>query len=135
MEINDLVIHKTRWKENVLAVLTASDPILRRFGQLDLVKIDRTESLEIYRQKADEFWMVLSGSRAEFILQDNRPDSPSYLVEQRVLLDGGEVQLGEPKLGVLIPFGVAFRIECGDNTVFIRLTTHQDTDHPGDRTP
>ena len=135
MEINDVYLHQIVWKGNDLTLVRESDPVLRRFGQCDLVRSDQHQPLEVFRKRADELWIVLNGDPTEFVLNDLRPDSPSFQNEQKIMIEAVESGTLFTKEALLIPFGVAFRIECQSPTSFIRLTTHQNEDDPEDKTP
>ncbi|MBN2046046.1 MAG: hypothetical protein JW757_13570 [Anaerolineales bacterium] len=128
MEIHDLWIQNIYWKQKNLTIVKESDPFLRRFGQCDFIQLQKGEKLEFQRKKADEVWCVVTG-QAVFRLTDLRQDSSSYQAESILTLDGQS-----PKT-VLVPFGVAVRIECEMPAIFIRLTTHEDGENPEDQTP
>jgi len=129
MEIHDLVLHKISWNDYTqLTIVQKTDPLLRRFGQCDLVMLNLNQSVEIYRKKADEIWAVGLGE-VEFDLIDDRSDSPTYQAEDLVMIKGGM------PTSVLIPFGVICRITGkAESSVLVRLTTHQDGTHQGDKT-
>ena len=129
MEIHDLYIQDTEWRGNrVITIVKESDPLLRRFGQSDLLKLGSGEELVIQRQRADEVWSVVAG-RAAFSLTDLREDSSSFNAELALRLDGESPQT------LLLPFGVACCIKADQAATLIRLTTHQDDDNPDDKTP
>ena len=127
MGINDLIIKPLNWNTGVLTILRESDPLLRRFGECDLVRVEGSQPIQIRRQKADEIWGLVSGE-AELQLTDTRPESPSYQAGQIIGLESSH-----PK-AVLVPFGVSCRITTTSEAVFVRITTHQDGTHPGDET-
>ena len=128
MEISDVIIHDIEWRENTLTLVKDSDPLLRRFGQCDHIILKNGKTIEIWRQQADEIWSVVGG-QVNFNLVDTRPESPTYQIEQLISLAGEEPQV------LLIPFGVNFKLDCELPSTLIRLTTHQDATHPGDKTP
>jgi hypothetical protein len=129
MKIQDVIIKDNEWQNDIVQILNETEPFLRRFGQCDFVAIAPGESVEFLRQKADEAWTVLY-EKANFILEDTRPDSPSYQVREGIELYADTAQT------ILIPFGVSCTIltEEWHNSHLLRLTTHQDDTHPGDKT-
>ena len=128
LAINDMVVQALEWRGGILTVVSENDPLLRRFGQCDYVRMQAEENLEILRQRADEVWAVIAG-RTDLELEDLREESPSYQAVQHLELDGGL-----PK-AILVPFGVRNRISARTEAVLIRLTTHEDSDNPEDHTP
>lgn len=99
--------------------LSYSDHLLRRFGQADVVHLERGGRLERKEEEtADEAWALIEGE-ATFEWEDRRPSSPTA---------GGTATFAahEPTT-VLVPFGVAFRATAGDAPVILlRLSTHGD---------
>lgn len=131
MEINDLIIQDTEWRGGgIVTVVKETDPLLRRFGQCDFIDIEIGTTLEVQRQKADEVWSVLR-EKATFVMEDTRSDSPSFEARQTVTLWGKTPQT------MLIPFGISCRIttEHPAGATLVRLTTHRDETHPGDKVP
>ena len=114
-----MIVKELSWHDGALTVVTESDPLLRRFGQLDYVLLEEGGHLEIRRKQADEIWAVISGTAA-MIVEDRREDSPSFGVSQVLPLDG------ESPRAVLVPFGTSCKIEGHTSSVLLRLTTHQD---------
>ncbi len=76
MEINDVVIHeidRIKLKSGqYMTILREKDPLLRRFGQCDLLLLDVGEEIEFHREKADEIWAVVDG-HVSFTMVDTRP--------------------------------------------------------------
>jgi dTDP-4-dehydrorhamnose 3,5-epimerase-like enzyme len=132
MEINDVVIHDIGHNKlksgKFVTILRETDPLLRRFGQFDLLMLDAGEDITFYREKADEIWAVVDGHVAVKV-EDTRRDSPSYQKQQNEELKG-EI----PRL-IMVPFGVKCVINAELPSTLVRLTTHQDDTHPGDQTP
>ena len=99
--------------------LSYSDHLLRRFGQADIVRLERGGRLERKEEEtADEVWALIEGE-ASFEWEDRRPSSPT---------SGGRASLAarEP-ITVLVPFGVAFHVTAGNGAaVLLRLSTHAD---------
>lgn len=126
--INDMVVMELSPRWPVLTVLTEHAPLLRRFGQVDVVDLDTGHSQSIRRKKADELWAVLEGE-AHFSLEDQREDSPTFGQRETIALDG------EIFRAVLIPFGVACRVETPAHALCVRLTTHADATTPEDQVP
>ena len=126
--INDLVVMDLSPRWPILTVLTEDDPILRRFGQVDVVDLDTGHPQSILRKKADEVWAVLEGE-AHFSLKDQREDSPTFEHSETVTLSG------EIFRAVMVPFGVACRVETPAHALCLRLTTHADSTTPEDQVP
>lgn len=124
-KITDMTVKELRWRDGILSVVNETDPLLRRFGQLDYIKLPEGESIDFERGKADEIWAVVAGM-VEMTLVDRRQESPSYQVSQEILLDSNE------PMAVLVPFGVRCRIISREPAVLVRLTTHQDGFDPKD---
>jgi hypothetical protein len=118
-KITDMMMKELHWRDGILTVVDENDPLLRRFGQLDYIKLPEGESIDFERRQADEIWAALSGM-VEMTLEDNRQESPSYGASQEVLLEGDE------PVAVLVPFGVYCNLVSRWSAVMIRLTTHQD---------
>lgn len=111
--------------EQILKMLCFDDHLLRRFGQLDLVR-RMPGAIEELKQRAvaDEIWFLIEG-KAECLCRDLRPGSPSQGFEMRF-------QIVEPTR-MLIPFGVAFGWQSLEKpALMLRCSTHQDGDHPED---
>lgn len=123
-KINDLFLQDLEQQNGRVVILSASDPLLRRFGQADHVMLDAGKEIVIHRAQADEIWAILSGE-AKLHLEDMREDSPSRGQRDQIDLIGSEPQL------VLIPFGVRLTTSGGP-AAFIRLTTHEDDTVEGD---
>ena len=128
--IFDLYIRELTPEESdglsALRVLGSEDHLLRRFGQLDVIRKspNSMETMSL-REVADEVWALLEGE-VEFAWHDLRPDSPSHDNWQHL-------RTGTPTL-VLAPFGVAFGYrQLGESALLLRLSTHAEGSHPGDR--
>jgi len=126
--INDLTLMPLAWRDGRLTVLSENDPLLRRFGQCDYLRLAAGASRILLRKQADEIWTLVSG-RARLVLTDQREDSPSRQSGQTLELDENAPR------SVLIPFGVHARITATADAVFVRLTTHADDFDPGDLVP
>jgi len=99
--------------------LSYSDHLLRRFGQADIVHLERGGRLERNEEEtADEVWVLIDGE-ATFEWEDLRSSSPT---------SGGKASLNaQEPTSVLVPFGVAFRVISGDRpAILLRLSTHAD---------
>ena len=72
-KISDLVVKDLDWRDGILTVIKENDHLLRRFGEMDVVTIEPSRSLEVFRQQADEVWALLSG-QVLFHLEDQRQD-------------------------------------------------------------
>ena len=128
LAINDMAVQALEWRGGFMTVVSENDPLLRRFGQCDYVRMKAEETLVILRKQADEVWAVITG-QADVRMEDRREESPSYQAVQTLELDGDL-----PK-AVLVPFGVRCRITARTEAVLIRLTTHVDSDIPEDQIP
>jgi dTDP-4-dehydrorhamnose 3,5-epimerase-like enzyme len=120
VSISGVVVRDLGWKDNRLVALQENDHILRRFGQIDVVKLEPGKSLETLRKAgADEVWALISG---EAILQmaDQRHESPTLDQTVEITLNGNSPQ------AVLIPFGVLAHITGQSAGSLLRLTTHAD---------
>lgn len=126
--INDLVVMELTSRWPILTVLSENDPLLRRFGQVDVVDLDVNHPQSVLREKADEVWAVLEGE-AHFSLEDRRADSPSFGQQLTLVLDARVYR------AVLLPFGVACRVETVAHALCLRLTTHADDTYPQDQVP
>jgi dTDP-4-dehydrorhamnose 3,5-epimerase len=126
ISISEVVILDLAWKDGRLIVLQENDHILRRFGQVDVVKIPEGTSLESHRESgADEVWSLLEGE-ALLKLTDRRQESPSLGQTNEIELNGNT-----PK-AILIPFGVHARIYGQNQSTLLRITTHADELFPDD---
>ena len=128
LAINDMTVQALAWQSGVLTVVSENDPLLRRFGQCDLIKLSAGETLEIQRRRADEVWALIAG-KVSLRLEDRREDSPSLGEHQMLILTGEQ-----PKTA-LVPFGVHGMFSANSDAVLLRLTTHEDTADPEDLTP
>jgi len=128
LAINDMAVQALEWRGSFLTVVSENDPMLRRFGQCDYVRMKAEETFEILRRQADEVWALIAG-QADVRLEDRREESPSYQAVQTLEMDA------ELPKAVLVPFGVRCRIAARTEAVLIRLTTHEDSDIPEDHIP
>jgi dTDP-4-dehydrorhamnose 3,5-epimerase-like enzyme len=131
MGINDVIIHQVDRTElksgHYLTILRETDPLLRRFGQCDLLILEKGEKLVFSREQADEFWAVVDG-QVSFTMEDTRSESPSFQQEQYEELTGETPRL------IMVPFGVRCKVHAELPSTLVRLATHQDGTHPGDQT-
>jgi dTDP-4-dehydrorhamnose 3,5-epimerase-like enzyme len=113
--------------DSILTMLSFNDHLLRRFGQLDLVRKDPGHLTQLrMRSVADEIWVLIEG-KVRCLCRDLRQGSPS---------EGTEVQyeISAPTR-LLIPFGVAFGWQAlRQPALLLRCATHQDGDHQDDQT-
>jgi dTDP-4-dehydrorhamnose 3,5-epimerase-like enzyme len=124
--IEELPISRTG-SDEILTMLSFDDHLLRRFGQMGLVRRSPAALQALMlRAAADEIWVLVEG-KVEALCRDLRPGSPSSALEVRY-------ELSAPTR-ILIPFGVAFGWRAIEKTaLMLRCSTHQDGDHPEDRT-
>lgn len=104
--------------------LSYNDHLLRRFGLLEVIRLNPGSRFEpILREEADEVWVLVEGT-AECVFRDLRDGSPtSGTVIERTLTRTSQV---------FLPFGVAFGLSAGDSgAVLLRVATHQ----PGPDSP
>jgi dTDP-4-dehydrorhamnose 3,5-epimerase-like enzyme len=126
VSISGVAILELGWKEGRLVVLQENNHILRRFGQMDVVKIPEGTSLETHRASgADEVWVLLDGE-AVLMLTDQRNESPSLGQSEEIGMNGDTPQ------AILIPFGVHARISGQSQSTLLRITTHADELFPED---
>ncbi|MEE8120506.1 MAG: hypothetical protein V3T55_03190 [Anaerolineales bacterium] len=128
--IHDLYIRELTLEETngsaKLHVLSDDDHLLRRFGQVQVIRKSpgRSETLCL-REVADEVWALIEGE-VEFAWHDLRQDSPSQG-------HWHHLHSKTPTL-VLAPFGVAFGCRAmKDPALLVRLSTHAENVHSGDR--
>lgn len=106
--------------------LQDGDHLLHRFGLAEVVRVeaDFQPALRL-RDAADEVWALIEG-KVEFRWHDLRSDSPTNGVEHRIVCDTSTL--------VLAPFGVAFGFRpLGGPALLLRLATHAEGSHDGDR--
>ena len=123
--IRELTVEETE-RLTKFNVLSEEDHLLRRFGQVQVIRKSpgRDEPLCL-REVADEVWALIEG-QVEFAWHDLRLGSPTHDHWQRFRTEA-------PTL-VLAPFGVAFGCRALENpALIIRLSTHIEGEHPGDR--
>jgi len=124
-KIHDMFVLDLSWKERKLTILKDYDHLLRRFGQVDMLRISSGRHVEVSRRKADELWTVISGT-ASIQLEDQRIDSPSF--GELVILELAQ----ESPQAVLVPFGVKCIVSCKGKADLIRISTHADDPQSGD---
>jgi dTDP-4-dehydrorhamnose 3,5-epimerase-like enzyme len=107
-------------------VLVDSDHLLRRFGELELIRMTGGDHEQPFlREQADEIIALIEGN-FELRLRDHRPESPSCEATT-------SLNVSEPSIA-LIPAGVVFGIKPGDaGATFLRITTHARSTSPNDR--
>ena len=128
LAIDDMAVLSLAQRGGILTVVSEHDPLLRRFGQCDLIQLQAGETLEILRRQADEVWALVSGAAAAK-LEDQREDSPSFESVQALELSG------DAPRAVLVPFGVRWRVTARTQAVLVRLSTHEDGANSEDLTP
>lgn len=120
--IHDLYITELSYSENKagrrLQILSQSDHLIRRFGQLSFLILKPMGILSTERNPAaDEIWALVEG-QAIFHWHDTREDSPTL----------GEKfsQRYNSPTGVLVPFGVTFSFEVeAEGTMIIRISSEE----------
>lgn len=124
--ISDLLLVDLERRDGRLAVLSAEQHILRRFGSLELLALETGCQTDFtQRGEADEFWAPVEG-QVTVTLADRRPRSPSSGFQLSIELDAAHPQ------GLLIPFGVAYAFTAHGAARLLRLATHSDATHPDD---
>jgi dTDP-4-dehydrorhamnose 3,5-epimerase-like enzyme len=110
----------------IFNVLQVEDHLLRRFGQVQVIRKSPGRSETLYlREVADEVWAIIEG-QVEFAWHDLRQDSPSRGHWHHLHTEN-------PTL-VLAPFGVAFGCRALEEpALLIRLSSHTEGIHSGDR--
>jgi hypothetical protein len=127
--IHDLVIRPISTTDETetlrLPVLRFSDHLLRRFGQVEMIRLQPQSELEKrVRWIADEVWTLVEGE-IEFNFHDLRSESPSSDSQ-------GQITLTQPTL-VLVPFGVAVHLRTDDQpAALLRIASHEDDELQGD---
>lgn len=117
--IADVHIFPVQRSERRWNLLSDSDHLLRRFGQLEFFSLTEKQSSSFEaREEADEICFVLEGKLA-VNMTDLREDSPSYKMEIEIALSAEEPQ------GLLIPFGVAYSLSTSVGADLLRVSTHQ----------
>lgn len=98
--------------------LAYDDHLLRRFGALEVIRLNPGSRLEpVLREEADEVWVLLEGT-VDCVIRDLREGSPtSGKGFERTLTRTSQL---------FLPFGVAFGVSAGDTgAVLLRIATHQ----------
>jgi hypothetical protein len=104
-----------------LSILSFEDHLLRRFGSVQLVRLEPGETFRGLRASADEVWALIEGG-AEFHLEDTRPISPTLGVLQLVITEG--------PTRLLVPFGVRLQVRPRPRAVLLRIMTHTEREDP-----
>jgi hypothetical protein len=104
---------------NLWTVLGFNDHVLRRFGCLQVIRVEAGEATEFrIRRRADEVWSLIEG-RVECCWQDLRADSPSRDQIYRAELD--------LPTAVLVPFGVGYGVRATDGpALLLRIMTESE---------
>jgi dTDP-4-dehydrorhamnose 3,5-epimerase-like enzyme len=125
--IQDIHIFPLKISPGRKIILQDQDHFLRRFGQLDMVGINAGKSNKFQmREVADEIFGIIDG-KVTLTLVDLRKGSPSYLNQ---LTHNFDAEKGE---GVLIPFGVGSSFASENGASLIKVSTHIDGEHSGDK--
>ena len=118
--ISGAAIFDLVWKDGRLVVLGENDHLLRRYGQVDVIKLEPGIPLETIRASgADEIWTLLE-AEANLRLADLREESPTLDEMLEITLSGENPQ------AVLIPFGVGAQISTRVGAMLLRVTSHAD---------
>jgi len=116
-------IHKFNidWTSNPTLLLSETAHLLRRFGSIELIELDQTETgLYRVRKEADEILIATKGI-VSIDLFDTREMSPSTSEKE-------EIELAHAKgEALLIPFEVAYRLRGTAGTQVIRIATHSQS--------
>ena len=124
--INEITITDIKTGEGWGALLSEHDHLLRRFGFVELQELKIDQPSYTFREQADEILVLLEG-RADLTIIDRRKQSPSFNQIDRLPLSGSRLQR------ILIPFGIAYRLEISAPAKLLRVSTHARGTHPGDR--
>ena len=109
-----------------LVILHEQDHLLRRFGVLETQTLEPGASSRFgLRVEADLILATLDGA-FDLTLVDLRPTSPSHGARVDISLSAAEPQ------GLLLPFGVACRLQSAQGARLLRLSTHSAS-HAEDR--
>lgn len=115
------------WGRNPATLLSEAQHLLRRFGTLELVQIDEgAEEAYRVRGEADEILVPIKGAtRLEAL--DLREGSPtqSYAMHIDLSQKDGDA--------ILVPFGVAYRLSTDPSAEVLRVASHREGTHAGDR--
>jgi hypothetical protein len=103
------------------ALLAFEDHLLRRFGSLELVRLDPGDTFGVSRRVADEVWILLDGA-VHVSLEDTRPSSPTFGSTATMRL--------QPHHRLLVPFGVRLGARAEAATSLLRLMTHSEREDP-----
>ena len=118
--IPDVYIFQVPRDVGQVRVVSEHDHVLRRFGQVDLIKLTAGEKQkQAARPEADQIFSVIQGN-VTLELQDDRQESPSAGIQQVISLSAAD------PVSILIPFGVVCEIECEREALLARVTTHAD---------
>jgi hypothetical protein len=113
-------IHKFSidWTSSPTLLLSESAHLLRRFGSIELIELDQTESGSYrVRKEADEILFATKGI-VSIDLFDTRETSPSTSEKEEIELAHAKGQ------ALFIPFEVAYRLRGTEGSQVIRIATH-----------
>ncbi len=118
--ISDIAVFDRIWKDGRLVVLSESDHLLRRFGQVCVQRFNAGETTkEALNISEDEIWTLISGS-GKLRMIDVRDGSPSF---KEIV----EIKMSEEHPGsILIPFGLKFSFIAETDVEIIQVRTHQE---------
>lgn len=116
-----LVTPLTPDEDGRLPILAFEDHLLRRFGRVEIVRLNPGLGFRVLRIKADEVWTLIEGS-ADLRLEDTRAGSPTSGARQSVV--------AESPTRVLIPFGVRLHVSTASAAVLLRVMTHSEAEDP-----
>ena len=126
LKISDMYVLDLAWQGQKLTIIKETDQLLRRFGQMDMIKLNPKDRVDVFRSEADEIWAPMAG-QADVRLEDQREESPSKgeIFHLEIISD-------DPK-AILVPFGVNCTISSAEGATLLRIGTHEESTHPGDR--
>jgi hypothetical protein len=125
-KISGSAVFDLSWKDGRLVAVGENDHILRRFGQVDVVRLAPEYKYINHRVgSADEIWVLIEG-QAKLVLSDLRDESPTKGIAQEISLTSENPQ------AVLIPFGTRAKITSLDGAALLRITSHADELFPDD---
>jgi hypothetical protein len=104
-----------------LPIVSFEDHILRRFGAADILRLSGGEAVRALRASADEVWVLVEGA-AHFLLEDTRPDSPTYGLRPHI-------QASRPTR-LLLPFGVRLEVRADPEALLVRVMSHSEREDP-----
>lgn len=127
MNISALQQLSVDWGQGPATLLSETQHLLRRFGSIELMQIDKSAE-EGYRVRgeADEILIPLKGA-ATLEALDLREGSPTQSNSMQIDLSQ------EKGSAALVPFGVAYRISVESPADILRVASHSEGTHGGDR--